>query len=348
MRGVVYLGDSEVEVMDFDRPEPGRGQVVIEMRVAGLCGSDLHKYHSSREWARERKGMISGHEPAGIVAEVGADVENVAAGDRVSVYHTVGCGHCAVCHSGTPVFCSDQGAFGRTRDGAHADYMVTDARYCMPLPDDFSFAVGTQLACTAGTAFSAVNKVAKRHGDPLVVFGLGPVGLTTLLMGNAMGYWTFGVDISPYRIELAERIGGGVVINARQTEPVRAINDLTGGRGAAGVVECSGSGAARTQAAAVAGLHGTVVYVGAGAESLEVDFSDILRKELTLRGNSVYSMGAYFDAVAFLQTHRVPLNDIVTHRFRIEQAREAFAVFDSGQTGKVIFEWEDGEGSEIR
>ena len=82
MRGVVYLGDSEVEVRDFNRPEPGPGQVVIEMRVAGLCGSDLHKYHSSREWARERNGMISGHEPAGVVADVGKDVENVSEGDR--------------------------------------------------------------------------------------------------------------------------------------------------------------------------------------------------------------------------------------------------------------------------
>ena len=344
MRGVVYLGESEVEVREFERPEPGPGQVVVEMRAAGLCGSDLHKYHSSREWARERKGMISGHEPAGIVAEAGKGVANVSEGDRVSVYHTVGCGHCAVCLSGTPVFCSDQGAFGRTRDGSHADYMVTDARYCMPLPDNVSFTVGTQLACTAGTAFSAVNKVSKRHGDPLVVFGLGPVGLTTLLMGEAMGYRTLGVDISPFRTDLADRIGVGVVINAEENDPVQAVRDLTGGRGAAGVVECSGSAIARTQAAAVAGLHGTVVYVGAGAPSLEIDFVDILRKELTLRGNSVYSMGAYFDAVAFIQTHRVPLDEIVTHRFRLEHAREAFAIFDRGETGKVVFDWEDEQG----
>ncbi len=345
MRGVVYLGESEVEVRDFDRPEPGPGQVVIEMKVAGLCGSDLHKYHSSREWAKERKGMISGHEPAGVVAEVGTDVANLSEGDRVCVYHTVGCNHCAVCLSGTPVFCPEQGAFGRTRDGSHADFMVTEARYCMPLPDGVSFAVGTQLACTAGTAFSAVNKVSKRHGDPLVVFGLGPVGLTTLLMGEAMGYRTLGVDINRFRIDLAARIGGGVVINAEENDPVETVRDLTGGQGAAGVVECSGSGIARAQAAAVAGLHGTVVYVGAGAASLEIDFVDILRKELTLRGNSVYSMGAYFDAVAFLQTHPVPLDEIVTHRFHIEQAKEAFEIFDSGETGKVIFEWEGGEGS---
>ena len=340
MKGVVYLGEGDVEVRDFQKPEPGPGQVVIQMRVAGLCGSDLHKYHSSREWAREREGMISGHEPTGVVAEVGVDVNHVSEGDRVCVYHTVGCGHCAVCVSGTPVFCEDQGAFGRTRDGSHADYMVTEARYCMPLPDAFSFAVGAQLACTAGTAFSAVSKVPGHHGQPFVVFGLGPVGLTVLLMGQAMGYQTFGVDIHPYRIALAERTGRGAVIDAKETDPVQAVKDLTGGHGVAGVVECSGSGVARAQAAAVAGLHGTVVYVGAGAESLEIDFTDILRKELTLRGNSVYSMGAYFDAVAFLQTHRVPLDEIVTHRFGIEQAREAFTLFDSGETGKVIFEWD--------
>lgn len=340
MKGVVFLGESEVEVREFDQPQPGPDQVVIEMKIGGLCGSDLHKYHSSREWAKERKGMISGHEPTGLVAEIGAGVQNVKVGDRVTVYHRTGCGHCADCYSGMPAHCQVAGgAFGRTLDGSHADYMLTESRYCLPIPDSISFEVGTQLACTAGTAFSAVSKVSARAGEPVVVFGLGPVGLTTYLYAMGMGYDAIGVDINSYRVDFAERIGKGKVVNAATADVLDAIRDLTNGRGARGVVECSGSGVARTQAPTVAGRGATVVYVGAGTKDLKVNFGDLLGKDLRLRGNSVYSYATYYEAVEFLQTHDVPLDDIVTHRFKIEDAVEAYRTFDGGETGKVVFEW---------
>jgi (R,R)-butanediol dehydrogenase/meso-butanediol dehydrogenase/diacetyl reductase len=340
MKGVVFLGDSEVEVRDFPTPEPGPGQVVIQMKVGGLCGSDLHKYHSSREWAASREGMISGHEPAGVVSEVGANVDNVSMGDRVCVYHRTGCGYCVQCVSGTPAHCPTGGAFGRTQDGSHADYMVTEARYCMPLPDSLSFAVGTQLACTAGTAFAAAQKIPGHAGDHYVVFGLGPVGMTALLMGRAMGFETIGVDIQPCRLELASRIGQGTVIDASKQDPVEAIRDLTGGKGARGVVECSGSDKGRTQATSVAGRKATVVYVGSGAQDLKVRIGDIIGKDLTIRGNSVYPVSSYYEAVDFLQSHDVPLDEMVTHRYRIDQAVEAYNTFDAGRTGKVAFEWD--------
>lgn len=342
MKGVVYLGESRVEVRDFPQPEPGPGQVVIRMGAAGLCGSDLHKYHSSRQWALERQGMISGHEPTGTVAEVGLHVDRLAVGDRVCVYHRVGCGDCMDCRVGNAAFCDEhRGAFGRTQDGSHADYMLTDARYCLPLPEGLSFAAATQLACTAGTSFAALRKVTARPGETLVVFGLGPVGLSGLLLGIGMGYVGIGVDVQPYRIDLARNVGKGLVIDARSEDPVAAVYDATGGKGAGGVLECSGSGQARRQAAAVAGRGATVVYVGGGADpDIAVNFGDVLQKDLTIRGNSVFTMGSYYDAVEFLLERPVPLDGIVTHRFRLEQAVEAFALFDSGETGKVIFEWD--------
>ena len=340
MKGVVFLGDSEVEVRDFPTPEPGAGQVVIQMKVGGLCGSDLHKYHSSREWAAGREGMISGHEPAGVVAAVGSNVDNVSEGDRVCVYHRTGCGYCVECVSGTPAHCPKGGAFGRTQDGSHADYMLTEARFCLPLPESLSFEVGTQLACTAGTAFAAARKIPGHAGDPYVVFGLGPVGMTALLMGRAMGLEAIGVDIQPYRLELAARIGQGTVIDASNQDPVEVIRNLTGGRGARGVVECSGSDKGRTQAASVAGRKATVVYVGSGAQNLSVRIGDIIGKDLTIRGNSVYPVGAYYEAVDFLESHNVPLDEMVTHRYRIDQAVEAYETFDTGMTGKAVFEWD--------
>ncbi len=341
MKGVVYLGDSEVEVRDFPDPEPGSGQVVIQMKIGGLCGSDLHKYHSSREWAAGREGMISGHEPTGVVVEVGKNVKNVKVGARVCVYHRVGCGYCVECVSGTPAHCPTGGAFGRTQDGSHADLMLTESRYCLPLPESLSFEVGTQLACTAGTAFAGASKILGHAGDTYVVFGLGPVGMTALLVGQGMGYQTIGIDVQAYRVALAERIGNGRVIDASKDDPVEVIQDLTNGRGATGVVECSGNSKARTQAAQVAGRKGTVVYVGGGgAANLMVSMGDLIGKDVTIRGNSVYPVSAYYEAVEFLQKTSVPLDDMVTHRYRIEDAVEAFNTFDSSQTGKVVFEWD--------
>ena len=342
MKGVVYLGEGEVEVREFPRPEPGPRQVVVEMRAAGLCGSDLHKYHSSREWAEERNGMISGHEPAGVVAEVGAEFDDLSIGDRVVVYHRTGCGDCAHCRAGNAASCEvDGGAFGRTQDGSHADYMLTDARYCLPLSDDLSFAVGAQLACTAGTSFSALRKIPAEAGDTLVVFGLGPVGLSGLLLGSAMGYRAIGVDLHPYRVELAGKVGVGPVVDAQMNDPIKAIRDLTDGNGAAGVLECSGNPIARKQAASVAGRGTTVVYVGHSGPEISISFADVLRNDLTIRGNSVYTMASYRDEVEFLLKNPVPLDDIVTHRFRIEKGREAFSLFDSSATGKVVFEWDE-------
>ncbi|MEM7124824.1 MAG: alcohol dehydrogenase catalytic domain-containing protein [Chloroflexota bacterium] len=340
MKGIVYLGENEVEVRDFPRPEPGPGQVVIEMKVAGLCGSDLHKYHSSRAWAQGRNSMIAGHEPVGVVAAVGPNVDHPAVGDRVCVYHRVGCGHCMDCRSGYAAFCDDtRGAFGRTRDGSLADYMLAEASDCLPLPDEISFAVATQIACTAGTSFSALRKIPAHSGDTLVVFGLGPVGLSGLLLGIGMGYRGIGVDVHPYRIDLAKKVGQGVVIDGRSSDPVAAIRDLTAGKGAGGVLECSGNPIARKQAASVAGRGATVVYVGAGSAELTVSFADILENDLTIKSNSVFSMASYYDEIDFLCQHPVPLEEIVTHRFPIDQAVDAFALFDSGETGKVIFEW---------
>jgi len=341
MKGVVYLGDSQVEVRDFATPAAGPGEVIVEIKVAGLCGSDLHKYHSSRQWAQDRDGMISGHEPVGVIAELGPHVDGLAVGDRVCVYHRTGCGLCPDCRSGNAAFCDDvRGAFGRTQDGSHADFMRTDARYCMPLPDEISFVTATQLACTAGTSFSALRKIPNKGADVLVVFGLGPVGMAGLLLGIGMGFHGIGVDVHPYRVALGRSVvGDGLIIDASGEDPVEAILDHTRGRGASGVLECSGSAVARRQAATVAGRGATAVYVGGGTPDIQVDMGDVLQKDLTLRGNSVFSMASYFEAVEFLRRTPVRLDDIVTHRFGIDEAKEAFSVFDAGETGKVILEW---------
>ncbi len=339
MKGVAYLGGGKVEVRDYSTPVAGPGEVLVRMRAAGLCGSDLHKYHQDTRWAAARSGMISGHEPAGVVCEVGAGVEGVSVGERVSVYHSLGCGRCRYCHEGTPVFCEHEGAFGRTRDGSHADYLSAPARYCMPLPDELSFSVGAMLACTAGTAYAALSKLDLSHGDRVVVFGLGPVGLSAFLMASAAGFRCTGVDVNPCRIEQAARCDAGEVINAAKSDVVASVLDATDGVGVRGVLECSGAAVARSQAVEILAVRGALVAVGVGEELMRFDPERVIRQELCIRGNAVYSTSDYFRLIDFLRTTGLDLDRIVTHRFPIGRAAEAFDLFDRGQTGKVVFEW---------
>lgn len=340
MEGVAYLGDGAVEVHEFDRPTADVNEAVIDMRAAGICGSDLHKYHRDRDWAAARDGMIAGHEPCGVVESVGPGVDQVEVGDRVVVYHSTGCGHCRHCFDGMPKHCDDEGAFGRTRDGSHADYMTTPARYCLPLPDELSYAVGTQLACTAGTGYGAVRTADVRPGGRIAVVGLGPVGASAYLWADAMGLDPIGVEIDPNRLALVDELGSGTVIDAGLDDAPAVVEEITDGRGLDAVIECSGSPTGRRDAIAMAGHGATVVAVGMGEETtIPVPFGALLGRDLTIVANSVYTIDQHYEMLDLLATHDVPLDDLVTHRYAIDEAVEAFREFDEGSTGKVLFEW---------
>ena len=217
MQCLICPGDRTVEVTTKPIPEPGPDDVRIRIRGSAICGSDLHKYRQPQA-ERDEHGyskLTLGHEGAGVVDAVGPGVTYPAVGDRVVIYHLIGCGHCEHCRRGEPGFCRDMQGFNWVRDGVNAEYVVVPARSTLPLPDDFDFEDGALLACNLGTAFGAARK-ARASGDmTLAVSGLGPVGLYTVMMARAMGASVLGIDVQPSRIEMAEKLG----IDATRTRP---------------------------------------------------------------------------------------------------------------------------------
>ena len=168
---------------------------MVALRNAGICGSDLHTAHKSWEEIGERQNLVIGHEASGVVAEVGAGVPHALVGTRVSVYHYRGCGVCRHCLAGEIVFCNSKRGYGWHVHGADADYLLTDARNCCPLPDTLTHLDGSFLACAAGTAYAALRKLEAMAGAPLcAVVGLGPVGLAAALLARAMGWQVIGLD----------------------------------------------------------------------------------------------------------------------------------------------------------
>ncbi len=340
MKGVVLLGDSECCVKAFPDPEPGPGEVRVKMMVTGICGSDLHLYHMDKEQAEKRGDRIPGHEPCGVVDSVGKEVKRVKKGDRVTVNHYLGCGHCEQCAAGNLMWCSETRGYGGPIDGSHADFIIADERNCVPMPDSVSFVDGAFIACPGGTAYSSMRKLDVRTGDTVAIFGLGPVGLSGLVLAKAMGGRVIGVDVIEERAQLAMELGADAVVNAKDNDSIEAIRDLTNGKGVPLAFEASGS--AKGRADMVSCLHrgGKAVFVGAGSSEKVINPGQLIGSQLTLMGSFVIPLWMTWEMVNFLNTQKISFEGIVTHRFSIEDAPEAYRIFDEGKTGKVVFQWD--------
>src|SRR5918911_695905 len=239
MRGAVFLGNRKVELRIFPDPTPGPGEVVIEMKASGMCGSDLKFYRSPPGAAQAALGLggnadpfVAGHEPCGVVVARGPGVSEREAptGQRVMDHHYSGCGVCAHCRVGWSQLCrAGITVYGVTAHGGHADYLKVPARTLVPLPDELSFAEGAAVACGTGTAYGALRRMRIAGGDTLAVFGQGPVGLSATVLGNAMGARVIAVETSPERMKLAAEFGADAAIDASKEDPVSALKDLTAG-----------------------------------------------------------------------------------------------------------------------
>jgi L-iditol 2-dehydrogenase len=345
MRGILFPGDRTVRLADLPDPEPGPGEVVVAMRAAAICGSDLHGYRASRD-ARRASGadaIVPGHEPAGVVHAVGEGVTSVRVGDRVAVYHYRGCGHCADCRGGRIMWCADRRGYGGPIHGSDADLLLTDARNCLPLPADVSYTTGALLMCVGGTAYESMRKLDVSGRTAVAVFGLGPVGLTGMLMGKAMGARVIGVDVSPQRLALAERLGVDAVVDAANEDVAAAVRRWAGSGGADAVFETSGAVAGQTAAVEVAGRSGRVCFVGFGATRPALEPAKFIEKQLTLFGSFVFPIDRYEEILGFVRDRAIPIEASVTHTVALDDAEAMFAAFDRGETGKVVFTWEDAD-----
>lgn len=343
MKGVLFPGDRTVTLAELPDPTPGPGEVVVAMRAAAVCGSDLHGYRATREMRHSTGAdmIVPGHEPCGVVSAIGEGVSTVSVGDRVAVYHYRGCGHCADCRGGRLMWCADRAGYGGPIHGSDADLLLTDARNCLPLPDDVSYTTGALMMCVGGTAYEVMRKLDASGRSQVAIFGLGPVGLTGMLMGKAMGARVIGVDISPDRLALAQRLGIDAVVDAANEDTVPAIRAWAGSEGVQASFETSGSGSAQVSAVDVTGRNGKVAFVGFGETRPMLSPAMFIEKQLSLFGSFVFPIDHYEEMLSFVQTHEVPIEATVTHTVPLDDAPGMFAAFDRGETGKVVFAWAD-------
>jgi len=349
MRGAVFTGGSTVEIHEFPDPTPGPGEVVIEIKASGMCGSDLKFYRAAPGEMQRALGLgdvtepiIAGHEPCGIVVAVGDGVDERQAriGQRVMDHHYYGCGSCGHCRTGWSQLCNEGFVvYGVTGNGAHADYMKVPARTLVALPDELSFETGAAIACGTGTAYGALRRMNLSGHDTLAVFGQGPVGLAATQLGTAMGARVIALDVNAERRGLAASMGADCVIDPTADEPVEALKQLTKGLGVDLALDCSSAESARIAAIRATRTWGTVCFVGEGG-SVTIDVSaDLLRRQITLIGSWTFSTVIQEECARFVAERGIDVESLFTDRYSLDQISEAYTKFDTQSTGKGVIQF---------
>lgn len=335
MRGIVFHGDRRLELVTVPDPVPSDGEVVIEIKASGMCGTDLHKYRGP---AKEARPEIGGHEPAGVVSSVGPGVDQSWVGRPVMVHHYFGCGRCDQCRSGWTQLCrAGTSAMGNTAHGSHADLVKVPEYTLVPMPEGLSFLAAAAIGCGTGTAWGALERMQLIGSDTLAVFGQGPVGLAATQLGSAMGARVIALDISPDRLQRSLEFGAWATVNPAQVDSVeQAVRDLTEGRGVSKSLETSGASSAANDALRILDLWGTACWVGVGS-TIHFDLTEHLYKQLTALTSWTMSLASMARCAQFVVDRGIDVNALFTDTWRLEEYREAYELFDQQASGKGVF-----------
>ena len=341
MRGAYLPGNSTVVFKEVPVPEPGHGEVLLRVKASAICGSDIRAIYREHlgKGPEGYQNVICGHEPAGQIVKRGPGCRRFREGDRVIVYHISGCGVCNDCRRGYMISCSSEQhrrAYGWQRDGGMADYLLAEEKDLVALPDALTYLDGAQVACGFGTVYEALEKIGVCGNDAVLVVGLGPVGLAALMLAGAMGAEKrIGVDSAEERVKLAGDMRLADLLLAPGPEALRQIRDATGGHGCERAVDASGNDLGRLLAIQATRQWGKCAMVGEGGAVAFNPSPDIIHEQKTLYGSWVTSIWKMDELVERLVRWNLHPETLVTHRFPLEKAPEAFALMAGGKCGKV-------------
>jgi threonine dehydrogenase-like Zn-dependent dehydrogenase len=340
MKGAILPGNSTVAYRDFPVPEPDHGQVLIQTKASTICGSDIRAIYREHlgKGPEGYQGVIAGHEPSGQIIAEGPGLKRFKKGDRVIVYHISGCGVCNDCRRGYMISCTSphRAAYGWQRDGGMAPYILADEKDLVELPDELSYVDGAQVACGFGTVYEGLERIVISGNDAVLVTGLGPVGLAALMLAKAMGAnQLIGIDVIEERLTLARDLGLADHVLKAGPDNVSEIRALTGSKGVEKAVDASANEQARLTAIQATRKWGKIVFLGEGGGVHFQPSPDIIHDQKTIYGSWVTSIWLMEELVERIVRWGIHPEALVTHRFSLDRAGEAYSLMASGKCGKV-------------
>lgn len=332
---VVTSFHSPLEIQELPIPEPGPGQLLVQIEYSGLCHTDIHAAHG--DWpAKPLPPFIPGHEGIGIVAKKGAGAGGPAQGSRVAVaWLGSACGHCRACIGGWETLCESQQNSGYSINGTFAEYVVVDAAFATPVPDGISARDAAPLTCAGVTTYKAIKVAGVAPAETVAVFGIGGLGHLALQYARIAGAFVIGVDIQEDKLRMATELGADHVVNARVTDPVEAIQALGGADVA---VALAASPASFDQALRSLRRGGRLVCVALPADdgALNVPIFDLVLGGKSIIGSIVGTRNDLSDVFAL---HAAGRTRVIIADRKLDQVNESIADVLSGHiAARVVFQ----------
>jgi threonine dehydrogenase-like Zn-dependent dehydrogenase len=338
MQAVFLPGNKQVEVRRVALPSPGPNEVLVQIKASCICRSDLSLYYGNAVVGGAAAGQcITGHEPAGVIVQTGEAVEEFAVGDRVAVHLAVGCGVCTHCRTGHFYLCAKWKCLGFTRDGGNAEFLKVPARNLLRIPDNMSYIAAAISTDAFGTLFSACRKLGVNGSSSIGIWGMGPMGSSGVLAAKALGGRVVALDPLAERRAFAKSLGADLVLDPTDATAAEQIREFSGGEGLSGALDCSGNMIAQNMALDSTAPMGKVAFVGEARETTIRPSDQLIRKQLTLFGSWYFGIAEYADILDAIETHKIDLERLATHTFRLDQAETAFRLFDERKTEKAVF-----------
>ena len=356
---VLYEGNRHLEIRELTQDPPKAGEVRVETSAAGICASDHHVIAGTG--SAFALPAVLGHEGAGTVVEVGSGVTTVKPGDRCIMSFVSNCGHCRPCRSGNPNICDtnmatgwtqfdgtvrlhdgDDDVYQMTKLGVFGESMITPQQACYPIPDGVPAEVAALIGCSVTTGVGAViNNPAATAGMTVAVFGCGGVGLNVIQGARLLNASRIiAVDIYDHKLEFTYRFGATDVVNARETDPVEAIMELTGG----GVdMAFDAFGSSKTTADVLRSVRkagtGVVIGLAPDGETAAVDIVPMIRYQKTLMGSyygSISPHASFGTLVDLYLKGRIEIDGLIVRRYPLEQINEGFEALERGEDGRGV------------
>lgn len=325
---------------DIQEPEIGHNDVLINIRRTAICGTDIHIYQWD-DWASRTipVPMVVGHEFAGVIVECGSEVRGFSVGDRVSAEGHITCGVCRNCRAGRRHLCINTVGVGVDRPGAFAEYLSVPAFNVFKIPDDISDDMASILDPLGNATHTALSF--DLVGEDVLITGAGPIGIMAVAIARYAGARHIVItDINDYRLELARKAGASIALNVSNGSLDDTMQELGMEEGFDVGMEMSGNPSAFRDMLRIMHNGGSIALLGIPPGETTIDWKQVIFKGLTLKGIYGREMFETWYKMSSMLQSGLNIDSIITHHFPIDDFQPAFELMESGQSGKVILNWD--------
>jgi 2-desacetyl-2-hydroxyethyl bacteriochlorophyllide A dehydrogenase len=338
MKVVNWYGGNDFRIEIWPDPLPKENEILVEVKAASICGSELHAFTGVSKRREEIHGLplVMGHEFAGVVAKTGKNVTGFSVGDKIAVNPIIPCGRCEQCISGRNNICSNYKLYGLHIDGSFAEYVIVPAENCYKLSENISF---EEAACAepAAVGLHAARISEINIGDYVAIIGAGPIGLFTLqavkLLGAAK---TVIADLSDYRLQKAKELGADLMINPKRDDIIKTIMELTSNKGVDVSIEAVGKEETVNQAIKIVKKGGIVTVAGLLEKTMKIPMLDVTTKEIRIQGDYGYTMLDFKRTVELISLNKIRASPMIDFKVSFSNILEGFQRLAEMKAIKVI------------